>query len=145
MYYACTAGIAVEVEPEFLSEQLNLEEHFFLYIYKITVSNHSKEPCQLLRRHWIIRDGLGNEEYVEGDGVIGKQPVIQPGENFVYTSGCPLSTPTGNMRGTYTMRIGSVQNLKIKIPLFFLIPPKNMKGFIDDRAGKEGVLSRLPE
>mgnify|MGYP001380333309 CR=1 FL=1 len=121
MYSETTADISVHVEPEFLSEQSNAEENFFLYAYKITIENNSHRSCQLVKRHWIIRDGIGREEHVEGDGVIGKQPVIGPGERFSYTSGCPLSTPTGNMRGKYTMKTAEKQ-MSIKVPLFFLRP-----------------------
>jgi ApaG protein len=124
MYRQTTSSISIIVEPEFLSEQSNTHENFFLYAYKITIENNSKEACQLLKRHWIIRDGSGKEEHVEGDGVIGKQPVIRPGERFVYTSGCPLATPTGSMRGSYVMRTASVKSLKVKVPLFFLSPPR---------------------
>ena len=124
MYSRTTASISITVEPEFLSEQSNTDERFFLYAYKIIIENNSSEACQLLKRHWIIRDGQGKEEHVEGEGVIGKQPVIRPGERFIYTSGCPLSTPTGNMRGTYTMKTASDKKLKVKVPLFFLSPPR---------------------
>ena len=80
-----------------------------------------------MSRHWTIRDGSGNEEHVIGDGVIGKQPVIGPGESFSYTSGCPLSTPTGNMRGKYYMSGPNDEEFEVKIPLFFLRPDQDEK------------------
>lgn len=123
MYFEETSAIRVSVEPEFLSEQSNSDENFYLYAYKITIENRSAEAFQLLRRHWIIRDGTGREERVEGEGVVGKKPVIRPGERFIYTSGCPLSTPTGNMRGTYTVRTSSSSWVKVRVPVFFLRPP----------------------
>ena len=124
MYSETTADISVIVEPEFLSEQSNSEENFYLYAYRITIENNSQDSCKLIKRHWIIRDGIGREEHVEGNGVIGKQPTIEPGETFTYTSGCPLSTPTGNMRGSYTMQTLH-KKVNIKVPLFFLRPARS--------------------
>ncbi|SMF49404.1 Co2+/Mg2+ efflux protein ApaG [Pseudobacteriovorax antillogorgiicola] len=122
MYFRDTHGFRITVEPEFISEEYSGGHHYFIYSYTVTIENNSKNPCQLLSRHWIIRDGTGNEEHVIGDGVVGKQPIIRPGETFSYTSGCPLTTPTGNMRGKYYMVGPKNREFEIKIPLFFLRP-----------------------
>jgi ApaG protein len=96
---ACTDGIRVEVEARYAPERSHGAQWFFLYT--IRISNEGLDSVQVLSRHWIIRDATGKIEEVEGDGVVGVQPVIEPGGAFEYTSGCPLSTPFGSMGGTY--------------------------------------------
>jgi ApaG protein len=96
-----TDGIRVRVDSEFSPEHSNPEQWFFLYT--IRISNEGSETAQLLSRHWIIRDATGRIEEVKGPGVVGEQPIIEPGESFEYTSGCPLPTPFGSMEGTYEM------------------------------------------
>lgn len=125
MYTSTTQGIKVDVEPQFLPSQSSAEDQFFLYAYRVIISNQCSETIQLLRRRWLIRNGHGYEEQVEGEGVVGKQPVIQPGYQFEYASGCPLTTPTGNMRGTYLVKTSSNQLIHVKVPLFFLRPPEH--------------------
>jgi len=93
---------------------------YYIYAYEIIITNNSDKAAQLLSRHWMIRDGNGREENVRGDGVIGQKPLLNPGESFTYMSGCPLSTPTGNMRGSYKMTTLDGKKFDIKIPLFFL-------------------------
>ena len=122
MYHAETQGVVVHVEPHFIAKESNSGVDYFIYSYTITIKNNSLSPCQLLSRHWIIRDGQGREEHVMGEGVVGKQPAIRPGESYTYRSGCPLATPTGSMRGTYQMAGSSSRRFDIKIPLFFLRP-----------------------
>jgi ApaG protein len=122
MYFAETEGIGVTVEPHFIAKESNSGVDYFIYSYTITVRNNGKNQCQLLSRHWIVRDGQGREEHMVGDGVVGKQPVIRPGESYSYRSGCPLATPTGNLRGTYQMMDANSKRFEIKIPLFFLRP-----------------------
>ena len=122
MYCQSTHGIEVRVEPQFVSKESSGDNHYFIYSYTVTIHNQSGKPCQLISRHWIIRDGLGREEHVIGDGVLGKQPIIKPGESYSYRSGCPLATPTGNMRGKYYMVGPNDQEFEIRIPLFFLRP-----------------------
>lgn len=122
MYSCITKGITVEVEPQYLPSQSSGDDDFFLYAYSIKITNNSPETIQLLRRHWLIRNGRGREEEVEGEGVVGKQPIIEPGETFRYASGCPLTTPTGNMRGTYLVKGADQKLFKIRVPLFFLRP-----------------------
>lgn len=122
MYSAETDNISVTVEPHFIAKESNSGVDYYIYSYTITLRNNGKQNCQLISRHWVIRDGLGREEHVVGDGVVGKQPVIRPGESYSYRSGCPLATPTGSMRGTYHMQDQAGGRFEIKIPLFFLRP-----------------------
>jgi ApaG protein len=98
---ATTEGIHVEVESRFSAEHSTPGQWFFLYTVRI--ANLGTETVQLLSRHWIIRNANGEVEEVRGPGVVGDQPVLAPGEAYEYTSGCPLSTPFGSMRGSYQM------------------------------------------
>lgn len=122
MYARESHGFKTTVEPEYVSEETSSGKTYYIYSYTVSIENIGKKPCQLMSRHWQVRDGEGFEEHVVGDGVIGKQPMIRPGETFTYTSGCPLSTPTGNMRGKYSMLGPDDEEFDIKIPLFFLRP-----------------------
>ncbi len=122
MYFAETEDIGVTVEPHFIAKESNSGVDYFIYSYTVTLHNHGQHNCQLLSRHWIIRDGQGHEEHVVGDGVVGKQPLIRPGESYTYRSGCPLATPTGSMRGAFQMVDAKRRRFEIKIPLFFLRP-----------------------
>ena len=119
-YSETTDGIQITVTPEFVPEQSNPALEQFLFAYHVEIRNRGGEDAQLLRRHWIITDGNQQVHEVKGDGVIGEQPVLKPGDAFTYTSACPLTTPTGNMRGTYLMALGSGRQFQAKIPLFFL-------------------------
>ena len=112
--------INVTVVPEYLPDRSSPEQTFFAFAYRVTIQNLGHEPVQLLHRHWIITDGTGYVEEVEGDGVVGEQPWIYPGETYDYDSGCPLRTPTGNMRGWYHFKTPSGAMFKSRIPLFFL-------------------------
>lgn len=122
MYFAETDRLSVSVEPHFIAKESNSGVDYFIYSYTINIRNNGSSPYQLLSRHWIIRDGQGREEHVVGEGVVGKQPMIRPGETYSYRSGCPLATPTGNMRGTYQMLGPENERVEIRIPLFFLRP-----------------------
>lgn len=100
---AWTEGVHVEVSARYSAEHSNpLANHWF-FVYTIRITNEGTTPVQLISRHWIIVDGTGQVREVQGEGVVGKQPVIEPGESFEYTSGCPLETPFGTMEGTYQM------------------------------------------
>ncbi len=118
-YRQTTHNIEVEVVPIFVPDQTQFNDKH-LYTYNVSITNHSSSTCQLLRRHWIIMDGNGNKEEVQGDGVIGEQPSLAPSENFQYSSFCPLSTPTGNMRGAFTFVDAENNEFEVKVPLFFL-------------------------
>jgi ApaG protein len=100
---AVTEGMRVEVAAEYSPEHSNPMGNQWFFLYTIRISNESGETCRLVSRHWIIRNATGKVEEVRGTGVVGKQPVLGPGESFEYTSGCPLDTPFGSMEGTYLM------------------------------------------
>jgi ApaG protein len=123
MYQAVTELIRVTVRPEFLDSQSQPENSKFVWAYTITVENGSIETVTLLTRHWIITDGRGRRQDVRGDGVVGEQPTLRPGQRFEYTSGCPLSTPSGMMVGSYGMITASGRPFDIAIPAFSLDSP----------------------
>jgi ApaG protein len=125
MYEEVTHGIRISVEPTFLAEKSQPKAGLYYFAYRVRIQNEREEPTQLVSRHWLIRDGKGATHEVKGDGVIGLQPVLAPGEIFEYSSFCPLPTPTGSMRGTYLMQdpaqqAGVAKTYVVKIPLFFL-------------------------
>jgi ApaG protein len=120
MYQESTRNLEVKVVPQYLPDQSDPEVGLFFYAYHVELVNKGMSTVQLLKRHWIITDGKRRVEHVEGDGVVGLQPVLRPGESFRYTSGCPLQTPTGNMRGSYLMMDEDGQRFQATIPLFFL-------------------------
>ncbi|HRE31420.1 MAG TPA: Co2+/Mg2+ efflux protein ApaG [Candidatus Berkiella sp.] len=95
--------IGVEVTTEFLRDHSTPHQKRFAFSYTITIKNHSKEPYRLLKRHWFITDANGQVQEVQGEGVVGEQPLIQPGRSFRYTSGTILRTPVGSMHGLYQM------------------------------------------
>ena len=120
MYRETTDGILIEVNPSYLREHSDPTQRLFVFSYEVTISNESRRPAKLVARHWVIRDGDGTEREVEGEGVVGEQPNLIPGGSFTYSSFCPLSTPTGSMRGTYRMVRDDGTEFDAKIPLFFL-------------------------
>lgn len=119
-YTAITEDIQVSVRPVYLDAQSNVLERKFVFAYFITIGNQSRTSVQLLRRHWIIRHGNGRLEEVEGEGVIGKQPVIPPGGEHDYNSYCILETLEGSMEGTYLMKREDGVEFKVTIPKFTL-------------------------
>ena len=123
MYKAVTRGIRVTVMPRFVDEESSPEDGKFFFAYAVEITNLSTERVQLRARHWRIVDGHGHLQEVRGAGVVGKQPVLGPGETFSYTSGCPLTTPDGTMAGTYTMVTGSGETFYAEIPAFSLDSP----------------------
>jgi ApaG protein len=100
---AVTRGLRVRVRSAYSPEHSRPSTNTWFFLYTIRISNEGAETCQLLSRHWIIRDAMGKVQEVRGPGVVGEQPVLEPGEAFEYTSGCPLSTPFGSMEGRYRM------------------------------------------
>jgi ApaG protein len=98
-----TNGIRVQVSTQFLPERSSPKEDQYVFAYHITISNVGSEAAQLISRHWIITNADGETEEVQGPGVVGEQPLLKPGEQFVYTSFCPLKTNVGTMHGSYTM------------------------------------------
>lgn len=119
-YAAITAGIKIIVRPVFLDGQSDVLSRKFVFAYFIRIENHCSESVQLLRRHWHIYHSSGKKEDVEGEGVIGKQPVIPPGEAHEYNSFCILETLEGYMEGTYLMKRASGELLNVTIPRFNL-------------------------
>ncbi len=123
MYNDTTGGIRVSVEPRFLDDQSDPDDHHFVWAYSVRIENASQERVQLMSRYWRITDGLGAIKEVRGAGVVGEQPVLKPGEAFEYTSGTPLSTPSGIMVGAYEMQRGDGQTFEVAIPAFSLDSP----------------------
>ncbi len=124
MSTALTDGIRVEVESKYLPDRSEPAAHRWLFAYTVTLVNLGTEPAQLLARHWEIADSDGNQEEVDGDGVVGHQPRIAPGEGFRYSSFCVLRTPHGSMRGRYRMVRDDGQAFDADIPPFPLVMPQ---------------------
>jgi ApaG protein len=118
-----TRNVRVQVESEFAPGRSNPAENKWGFVYTIRITNEGAETVKLLSRHWIITDGMGVVREVRGPGVVGEQPVLEPGESFEYTSGCDLTTPFGTMRGTYQMVTGAREDFEIEIPIFTLTEP----------------------
>ncbi len=124
MYTAITHNIKISVEAFYQAQQSNPLVNRYIHAYRVYIENLSPETVQLLSRHWVIVDSNGITREVEGDGVIGKQPILNPGQNHEYSSWSPLATDMGKMYGTFTMR--SLENdrmFKVNIPVFQLIAP----------------------
>jgi len=123
-YSETTRGIRVTVRAFYLSDQSEPERSHYVWAYRVEIANEGRETVQLLRRTWLITDGLGRTQQVHGAGVIGEQPVLEPGETFEYTSGTPLGTPSGFMRGAYHMvATATGENFDVAIPAFSLDSP----------------------
>ena len=120
MYRATTHGIQVDVEPAYIPEKSQPMQALFFFSYRIQITNQTEENVQLLSRQWIITDGAGAVREVKGEGVIGEQPKIAPGQTYEYSSFCPLPTPTGNMRGSFMIKSANGEFYKVAVPLFFL-------------------------
>ncbi len=120
---AVTRGIRVAVVSEYAPDHSRPTHQEWKFLYTITITNEGRETVQLLSRHWIITDGNGRVEEVQGDGVVGYQPTLAPGQSFRYTSGCPLSTPFGTMEGTYQMTTQAGESFDAKIAAFTLSGP----------------------
>ena len=124
---AITQGITVRVSVNFLPEQSRIEAGKWFWAYHVRIENGGDVPVQLLRRHWKITDGRGMINYVEGEGVVGEQPVLHPGESHDYVSGCPLPTPNGAMEGHYTFRAADGSLFQAAIPFFPLAAPATVE------------------
>lgn len=123
MYAQRTRDIIVTAQPVFLEEQSSPREHRFVWAYQIRIENKGGETVQLLTRHWRITDAQGRVQEVRGDGVVGEQPILEPGEAFEYTSGTPLQTPSGIMLGSYQMETEDGDWIDVKVPAFSLDSP----------------------
>jgi ApaG protein len=120
---AVTDGITVRVAVNFLPEQSRIEAGKWFWVYHIRIENGGPHTVQLLTRHWRITDGRGMINLVDGDGVVGEQPVLKPGQSHDYVSGCPLATPHGSMQGHYTFRRDDGALFEVAIPFFPLAAP----------------------
>jgi len=120
---ATTNGIVVRVSVSYLPEQSEPNKGRWFWAYHIRIENEGATRVKLVSREWIIKDGRGGEHEVRGEGVVGEQPVIEPGQSFDYVSGCPLSTPTGSMEGRYFMVASNGSSFSVEIPRFPLIAP----------------------
>ncbi|MCX5517991.1 MULTISPECIES: Co2+/Mg2+ efflux protein ApaG [Kaistia] len=123
MYRTVTRSIQVTVRPSFVEDDSSPGENRYVWAYTIEIVNLGLENVQLRSRFWRITDGKGRTEEVRGVGVVGKEPSLKPGESFEYTSGCPLSTPSGIMAGTYQMQTESGEMFSVEIPAFSLDVP----------------------
>lgn len=122
-YEARTDGVIVRVSVSYLPEQSEPGRGRWFWAYHIRIENEGTQAVQLLTRHWIITDGRGHRHSVEGEGVVGEQPMLAPGGSFDYVSGCPLATPTGAMQGTYRMMVADGDMFDAVIPKFALQAP----------------------
>lgn len=122
-YEETTRSIKVSVDPIFLEDQSNPIENHFVWAYHVRIENQGGETVQLRNRYWHITDGLGRVQEVRGAGVVGEQPVLRPGESYEYTSGTPLPTPSGIMRGSYEMEASGGERFDIRVPAFSLDSP----------------------
>lgn len=125
MTCTCTTnGITVTVHTQYLPEHSNPQGSKFIFGYHISISNGTPQTVQLLRRHWFITDSSGSVREVEGEGVVGRQPVLGPGEQHEYVSFCNLFSEIGKMRGTYLMvRVDSGETFEVEIPEFQMVAP----------------------
>lgn len=123
MYSKVTRGIRITVEPRFLEEQSSPVENHFVWAYHVRIENEGDEVVQLRTRYWHITDGFGRVQEVRGPGVVGEQPVLNPGGAFEYTSGTPLATPSGIMCGSYRMETEGGDAFDAMIPPFSLDSP----------------------
>jgi ApaG protein len=123
MYTAETRAIEVSVEPVYLEDESSPDEHHYVWAYTVRITNRGPERVQLRNRYWRITDDLGRVQEVRGKGVVGVEPVIEPGKDFRYTSGAPIATPSGIMVGTYEMETPGGERFDVAIPAFSLDSP----------------------
>ena len=124
MYQSVTRNISITAEPRYMPEQSDPGSGRYFWAYKIEIVNEGPETVTLLSRHWIITDGDGKTQEVRGEGVVGEQPTLAPGMSFTYTSGCPLSTPQGIMKGSYIFKNEAGELFDVAIPAFSLDLPE---------------------
>ena len=123
MFTAVSHEIVVSVEPSYLPAESEPDEHRYVWSYRVVIANHGRRAVQLMTRFWEITDANGLRRTVTGPGVVGQQPIIEPGEAFEYSSGCPLTTPSGIMAGSYRMVDDQGVTLDVAIPAFSLDVP----------------------
>jgi ApaG protein len=123
VYSETTRSIQITVRPTYLADQSSPSDNHFVWAYHVRIENQGAETVQLRRRHWRITDGIGRVQEVRGPGVVGEQPVLGPGQAYEYTSGTPLSTPSGIMVGSYEMETPSGECFAVAVPAFSLDSP----------------------
>ena len=123
MYTKTTKSINITVNPCYLDEQSEPDQHHYVWTYQVTINNLGKETVQLKNRYWKIIDSNGTKQEIKGEGVVGEQPILEPGAKYEYTSGTPLSTPSGFMEGHYEMETKNGNKFEATIPLFSLDSP----------------------
>ena len=123
MYSKTTKKINITVNPYFLEDQSEPDDQHYVWAYQVTIDNQSSHKVQLKNRYWKIIDSNGIKQEVRGEGIVGEQPVLNPGEKFEYTSGTPLSTPSGFMEGYYEMETNGGKKFDVIIPQFSLDSP----------------------
>ena len=123
VYEQTTNRITVSVESFYLDDQSAPEDNHFVWAYRVRIENNGGETVQIMARHWHITDSLGNIQELQGDGVVGEQPILAPGDFFEYTSGTPLNTPSGIMVGSYAVKSDNGRLFDIGIPAFSLDSP----------------------
>ncbi|MCP4766132.1 MAG: Co2+/Mg2+ efflux protein ApaG [Gammaproteobacteria bacterium] len=117
-------NIRVDVETRYIEDQSNPEQNYYVFAYTITIQNKGRQSAQLLTRHWVITDSNQKIQEVRGDGVVGEQPLLKPGEQFVYTSGTMLETEIGTMKGSYQMLADDGSQFDATIDEFVLSTPR---------------------
>jgi len=127
VYSETTRSIKVEVKPHYLEDQSSPADHRYVWAYHVRIENQGSETVQLRRRHWQITDERGLVQEVKGPGVVGEQPVLAPGQSYEYTSGTPLTTPSGIMVGTYDMELPNGECFAVAIPAFSLDSPNQSR------------------
>ena len=123
MYTKTTKKISITVNPYFLEDQSEPDDQHFVWAYQVIINNKGKDVVQLKNRYWKIIDSNGDKQEVKGEGVVGEQPILNPGEVFEYTSGTPLTTPSGFMEGHYEMQTKNGSIFEASIPQFSLDSP----------------------
>lgn len=123
MSVAITNGIRITVVTRYLEHESEPQQNKYLFAYEITISNEGETQAQLVSRHWIIQDAMNSVDEVEGEGVVGKTPTLEPGSSFTYTSYCPLRTEWGIMKGTYNMVRPNGEEFEAVIAPFALMSP----------------------
>ncbi len=123
MYKAKTDDIEVTVEPRFMADRSDPRTGRYFWAYTVEIANHGPRTVQLVARHWRITDARGKLEEVRGEGVVGEQPILRGGDIYKYTSGCPLTTPSGIMAGAYRMVDEGGNAFEVEIPAFSLDTP----------------------
>lgn len=127
MYEQTTRNVVVRVEPDFLADQSSPADDRYIWAYTVEIENQGSEDLQVMERFWCIADRDGQVQEVRGDGVVGEKPVLKPGETFRYTSGAPLSAPSGIMHGSYQVENKQGERFDVNIPAFSLDSPFDLR------------------